>query len=177
MGKVPVVWSTGRSLPAMMRLPPLTVTEKWASGQDTAPRTYVLVSESHVLVAVSIQGPTTDAPTPDDGKFVTQESTKPTLGVDDTCPSPRGMAAGLIGPGDVTVVAYLVTLERPEVDDVDTVELLEPHADAIPTRSTTVTDTAAARPLRGPTRPPREAATPRCEPRPICGDLSGLVTK
>ena len=74
MGKVPVVWSTGRSLPVMIRLAVLMVTEKLAWGHDTAPSTAGLVSESQVLVVVSIQGPTVWAP-PMDGKVVTHEST------------------------------------------------------------------------------------------------------
>jgi hypothetical protein len=80
------------------------VTEKRAAGQDTDPLTEVLDSESHVFVAVSIQGPSVVAP-PWVGKVVMQESTEPTSGVVETWPSPRGMAAGLTGPGDVTVVA------------------------------------------------------------------------
>src|SRR5450631_3669349 len=104
MGKVPVEWSMGRSFPVTIRSAPLRVTENLASGHVTAPFTAGLVRGSQVLVAVSIHGPTTEAP-PIDGKVVTQESTEPTLGEDETYPSPRGTADGSTGPADVTVAA------------------------------------------------------------------------
>ena len=74
MGKVPVVWSMGRSFPVTIRSAPLTVTENLASGHVTVPSTAGLPRGSQVLEVVSIHGPTTEAP-PIGGKVVTQEST------------------------------------------------------------------------------------------------------
>jgi hypothetical protein len=74
MGKTPVVWSIGSSLPMIILSSPEIVTLYDACRQLTLPSTAILVSESHVLEAVLIQGPTTCAP-PLDGKVVWHEST------------------------------------------------------------------------------------------------------
>jgi hypothetical protein len=114
MGKMPVVWSMGSSLPAIILSPPEIVTLNEASGQLTLPCTVILVSEFQVLEVVLIHGPTTWAPWLD-GKVVWHESTLPTLAVVEILPSPSGIAAGLTGSiarGTLIPVA---------VDDIDVV--------------------------------------------------------
>ena len=74
IGKTPVVWSIGSSLPVIILSSPEIVTLYDACGQLTLPSTEIFVCESHALEAILIQGPTTCAP-PVEGKVVWHEST------------------------------------------------------------------------------------------------------
>lgn len=93
-----------------------------------------MVNESQVRAAACSHGPVTDLPV----KWVVHESTSPTSGVVETCPSPRGIAAGSIGfelGGEVVPVLLAgagvaddvdgVVVEDVDVDDVVVEEVEE----------------------------------------------------
>ena len=102
-GNVPVVWLVGRSFVLIVRFPPALLIDAEALGHATDPWTLILVAEFHVLAVVLIHGPTAWAP-PTVGNWVMHESTKPTFGVVERFPSPRGIAVGSTGRGDAAAL-------------------------------------------------------------------------